>query len=165
MVRLFAAGQIQMGTERMSELSPGEAGGIFAGIVALLASLGTAARFLLGRSDKAHVAEDRRQHEERERLVAWRTSLDARERNERVTREKRLSNLERIVDVLERVAFDQREVLIKVTAELEQHNPLSGALLAAKAQLAKHYPGFYEPVEPGLPDDQADIIDRWRSTP
>ena len=155
---MACAGQIEMGNQRMSELSPGEAGGIFAGIVALLASLGTTGRYLFGRADKAQVAEARR-------LDAWRASLDSRERNERLTREKRLCKLERIVDVLERVAFDQREVLMKVTAELEQHNPLSAALLAAKAQLAKHYPGFYEPVEPGLPDDQAEIIDRWRSTP
>lgn len=146
------------GVARMGDWSAGDVGGLFAGVVSLLGSLGFAARYLFGRADKAHTAEA-------QRLAAWRASLDNRERNERLSREKRLSKLEERTGVLERVAADQREVLIKVTVELEHHNPLSAALAEARLQLAKHYPGFYEPVEGNLPADQADIIDQWRSTP
>lgn len=149
----------------MDDWSAGDVGGIVAGIISVLASLGVAIKYLFGRADKKHVAEEKRLGEERERLAAWRSSLDSRERNERMTRERRLSKLERIVDVLERVAFDQREVLVKVTVELEQHNPQSVALAAAKLQLAKQYPGFYEPIEPRLPDEQSAIVDEWRSLP
>ena len=147
----------------MDDWSAGDVGGLFAGIVALLGTMGAGLRFLFLRGDKAQVAEGKRQHEEHERLVAWRSSLDSRERNERVMREGRLSRLERTVTILQRVAFDQREVLVKVTVELEQHNPQSAALAAAKVQLAKQYPGFYDPVEAELPADQADIVDQWRA--
>lgn len=137
----------------MDDWSAGDVGGLFAGVVSLLGSLGLAARYLFGRADKAHAAEEKR-------LAAWRTSLDNRERNERLTRERRLARLEKAVAWLEQLTSDQREVLVKVAVELELHNPHSLALAAAKIQLTKRYPGFYEPVDDELPDDQATMVAR-----
>lgn len=137
----------------MDDWSAGDVGGLFAGVVSLLGSLGLAARYLFGRADKAHAAEEKR-------LAAWRTSLDNRERNERLTRERRLARLEKAVAWLEQLTSDQREVLVKVAVELELHNPQSLALAAAKIQLTKRYPGFYEPVDDELPGDQAAVVAR-----
>lgn len=118
-----------------SGVSAGEAGGVFAGVIALLAALGKGAKWLF---DWKGARED----SERKRLTAWEDSLDRREKAHREEIEAELGALKAEQEEQGRKLFAavglQRLLhlaLSEVTIELEKHAPDSMAIQHARVLL------------------------------
>lgn len=122
-------------------VSAGEVGGIFAGIIALLASIGTAIRWLFNWRD----ARDRSQAA---RLKAWEESLDRREKEHRESTEQRLHAMERKLSAVTAALFE-------TIAELQLLDAASPALAKAKIVLRQAYP-----LDVETPSDMQALIDR-----
>lgn len=123
----------------MDNVSAGEAGGVFAGVVALLAVVGKGIDWLFARAE-------RRTREKDQRLAAWEESLDRREKAQRVEMNLRLRDL-----------FEGMHLLIGTTADLiEAHrriDPESAAIKLAEAALRKVYLLDFD-----TPPDLAELI-------
>ena len=151
----------------MDNFSAGEVGGAFAGVVALLASLGGGLSWMLNWGDRRAALRDRK-------LQAWEDSLAAREIAQRealaaqmarlealaALRGNRLQAVEAEVGMLRRLWLDTRGVLLEVTVELQVHAPLSAALARASAHLQRCHPGYDAAPDPDLPDDLAQLAAR-----
>lgn len=125
----------------MDNWSAGEAGGIFAGLVALLASIGGGIRWLLSWGDRR--AQDREA-----KLSRWEESLITRERDYRVTMEREFALVKREMAVLRRELDATRSVLVEVTAELRHHAPESEAMKRAEMLMHNAFP-----LDSRLPDE------------
>lgn len=123
----------------MDNLSAGEVGGIFAGIVALLAACGKAIAWAVGWTE-------RRDAHREAKLKAWEDSLNRREVEQRQRTEQRLHAMEAGMAVM-------RRALITVTSELRAENPASPGLAIAEEALRSAYPIDWE--TPGDMDGMA----------
>lgn len=126
----------------MDGLSAGEAGGIFAGIVALVATFGKGIAWAVGWND-------RRDRLREQKLTVWEDSLNRREVEQRQKTEQRLHAMEAGMAVM-------RRALINVTSELRTHNPQSPGLAIAEEALRSAYPIDWE--TPGPLDSMARSI-------
>lgn len=118
----------------MDNFSIGEAGGIFAGLVATLAALGKGIAWAVGWND-------RRDRLREAKLSAWEDSLNRREIEQRRNTEQRLIAMEASVAVM-------RRALIRVTSELRIANPESSALAIAEEALRSAYPVDFDTPPP-----------------
>lgn len=110
----------------MDNFSTGEAGGIIAGGLAMLATIGGAIRWLLG-------FQDRRKERWDQKLLRWEQTLQQRERAIQEHMEKRLTVAEEKVSVLGMALFE----LIGEVQIIEPANPV---LVRVKVMLGKAYP-------------------------
>lgn len=118
---------MKQGTLTMDNgVSPGEVGGVFAGVVALGAALGKAAKWLLN-------WQEAREKSNAARLRAWEKSLDRREREQRAETERRFHAMEEKVGMMASALFE-------AIAELQVLDPRSVALARAKIVLRKAFP-------------------------
>ena len=113
----------------MDSFSAGEAGGVFAGAVALLGLIGGGIKwFFMGRDA---------------RLKAWETSLDKREREHRSKLEIRLTTLETRLATVVGMVF-------RLTGELHRIEPGNAVLGEVSHTLHQIYP-----LDPAVPPDLA----------
>lgn len=109
-------------------VTPGEAGGVIAGALAVLASLGAGLRWLFTWTDKRALARD-------ERLRRWEENLIAREKSYREEIEGQLAHTRTELGRVERELEALRAVLAVMASELHRHDPASPALTRALALL------------------------------
>lgn len=121
-------------------MDSGDAGGVFAGVVAGLYAIGKGLAWLLNWQNAR--GEDRSK-----RLKVWEESLDRRERDLRLSMEAELGELRDEVeaqgrDLADQTAINQltRMALVEVTTELERRAADSLALQRAKALLHRTEP-------------------------
>lgn len=121
--------------------SPGEVGGIFAGVIALLYAIGRGVKWAFGWADRRL---DKRTTE----LEAWHGRLAKREAEFEAAVNARLTVLERENRAL-RLSFQH------VSAALHQVDPDNPALVMAARILAQTIP-----LDPDLPSDMTDKLDK-----
>lgn len=132
----------------MSEVSPGEVGGVFAGVVALLATLGAGIKWFLGWAEQRADSRARK-------LQAWHDELEEREARFEQREAVRASTMERRLELIEaqhehlkeqnlalRLAFDI------VAGELRQRDPENASLKRADELLKSAFP-----LLPAIPGD------------
>lgn len=124
-----------------SGVSAGEVGGVFAGLVALLAALGKAGQWLIN-------WKDARENSRAARLAAWEASLDRREQEHR---EQTVRELHAVNKKLSAVAG----ALFEALAELQRIEPANPMLVRAKLILREVYP-----VSPEMPDEMKAFVRR-----
>ncbi len=117
----------------MDNFSAGEAGGIFAGVVALLALLGKGVAYLL------NVHEERTQRRSA-KLDEWEQSLVRREKEMREATEGRLAAVERQVRELDRAYSLVVGVTHIMVDDLIVMNPRSAALSLVLSRIREAYP-------------------------
>lgn len=132
--------------------SLGEASGIFAGLVMLLAALGKGAAWLFNFKEarEKRLAEQRRAWEESEarRLQEWQASLDRREKVQREEAEGRISALEHRTDIM-------AAVLLEALGELLRLDPGSPVIVKMRIVLQHKVP-----VEADLPEEIRTLMRR-----
>lgn len=116
-----------------SGVSPNEAGGVFAGIVAALFALGKGLAWLLN-------WKDARDKSEAARLKAWQASLDRREKEQRAEAESRMAAFEDKLSAVSLVSFE-------MLGELQRLDPASPVLAHAREVLRAVFPVDPEPPE------------------
>ena len=124
-----------------SGVSPGEAGGVIAGAIAILAALGKGMAWLLnwqGARADARAA----------RLKVWEESLDRREREHREKTEGRLKAMESKVSAVSAALFE-------AIGELQRLDPASPVLAKARQVLQAEFP-----VDPELSDEMKALLRR-----
>lgn len=126
----------------MDNLSAGEVGGIFAGIVALLAAIGKGLAWAVGWAD-------RRDENRAAKLKAWEESLNRRELDQRKATGVRLRAMETALTLM-------RRALLDVTGELRQHAPRSEALANAELALRTAFP-----IEWDMPAELEDLLHKF----
>lgn len=136
------------GAARMDNWSAGEVGGTFAGIVALLASIGGGIRWLANWGDRRAQLRDAK-------LDKWEQSLTERERAYRVTMETELGELRDEMAELRGELHHTRNALFGVTLELRRVDPGNKALLSAETLLRVAFP-----VDFHTPGDMAEAAHR-----
>lgn len=124
-----------------SGVSPGEAGGVFAGLTAAAYAAGKAVAWLLN-------WQGQRSNRREDRLRRWETSLDERERKYRVDVEHRLAEVETRMSLVSAALFE-------TLAELQRLDPASPAIAQAREALQRAYP-----VTPELPEDLRRLLRR-----
>ena len=136
-------------------LSPGEVGGVFAGVIAGLAAIGKALAWLLNwqgaRSDR-----------KAERLRVWEESLDRRDKEYRQQLEHDLEELRAAhqananeIDALRNRFRALRGAALELVVEVRVLKPDSPALKRADTMLRAAFP-----VESALPTDLTDLVTR-----
>lgn len=121
-------------------VSPGEAGGIFAGVIALVVAIGHGAKWLLNWNDE-------RANSRSAKLQAWDRELEAREARMNAEIEQRLQSVERenrsvsqsyaaVIHKLDRMRIAYRII----AAALIEVSPHSAALVQASAILNEPLP-------------------------
>jgi hypothetical protein len=133
----------------MSDVSPGEVGGVFAGIIALLTILGKATGWLIN-------WKGRREDSRAERLRAWEKSLDERERAHRAEHEARFVQLEERIELKEQKISMMAASLFEVIAEMQILDAASPALANARRVLRKAFP-----VQEDVPEGIAHLVRRF----
>lgn len=114
----------------MSDFSPGEAGGVFAGLVAALAVLGKGLAWLLNWN------ETRAQGREA-RLKAWEESLAEREKKHHEEVEHRLATTDQRLQLVTAVLFE-------MVGEMQLLDPGSAVVAKARVILQQAYPLDFE---------------------
>lgn len=121
-------------------VSAGEVGGVTAGVLMVIQAGHRLLRWIAGWQDRRLKSEDARLQGEAARLADWQSSLDRREREQRILMETEIGELRDEVEAQGRKLADQtaltmmtRMALGDVVAELERHAPDSPALQRAKA--------------------------------
>lgn len=132
-------------------LSTGEAGGLFAGAVALLAVLGKGAAWLINWGDA-------RAQSRAAKLQLWHDELKERETALDAQINGRLAALELQVKDLTATAEKWRTAFHLVAAEQLQRNPHSAALLQAQKILAEIFPWHLE--DSAIPQEMQGALDR-----
>lgn len=129
----------------------GEAGGIFAGAVALLVVIGKGAAWLIN-------WKDTREQTRSAKLQIWHEELKEREEalDERVDR--RMEALESQLVDLSRTVDKWRTAFHLVAAELLQRHPQSVALMQAQKILAEAFPLHLHDMN--IPGDMQKTLDR-----
>lgn len=117
----------------MDNLSAGEAGGIFAGLIALLASIGAGVRWMIGWRDS-------RQDLREAKLNQWEESLARREKEQREAIEERLKVVEDKLSIVSMALFE-------TVAELQVLDPANPSLAKARIVLSEAYPVDFEAPE------------------
>lgn len=125
----------------MESLSPGEVGGVFGGLVALIIAIGGGLRWMLGWTD-------RRQELREAKLLRWEESLQRREKDYREHTEERLHDVERKCDAMAGALFE-------ALAELQRLDPASPAIVKARMALHELYP-----VDMDVPDFIQNLVRR-----
>lgn len=129
-------------------VSPGEIGGVFAGIVALLATFGKGFAWLVN-------LKGARENSRAARLAAWEKSLDRREEEQRAEQARARAEAEERMHTMERRMRLLSAALFEMVAEVQRLDPDSAALAKARGALIAAYP-----VEPELPEDMAWLAER-----
>jgi hypothetical protein len=144
----------------MSDLDVGQAGGIFAGVVAFIAMVGKGLAWLLNWQGARREAKEKR-------LRSWEASLDRREREYREGIEKDFDELRDEAAILRGDVGRMREQqaaigfsLLEVTLELRAHVPASPALTRIAAVLRRVYP-----PEHGIPPEMAELLRALEANP
>lgn len=132
-------------------LTPGEAGGMFAGILALLALVGRGIAWIVGWSDARAISRSAKLDQWHKELVERDRELDARD-------DRRLAALEGQVAELTRAVDKWRTAFHLVSAELLQKNPKSVALMQAQKILAEAFPLHLDDM--AVPADMGAQLDR-----
>jgi hypothetical protein len=114
-------------------VSPGEVGGIFAGVIAGFAALGKGASWLLNFRERQ---ADSRSH----KLALWHAELDAREKALDQKQEEYWSRIERDVAILKTQSSALRMAYELVAAPLRAIDPHNGALAQAEQLLHAAFP-------------------------
>lgn len=125
----------------MSELSVGEAGGIFAGAVAGLAALGKGLAWLLN-------WQNARSENREARLRQWEESLARREKDHREETEARLVAVEGKLTAVSAALFE-------AIGELQRLDPASPVLAHARLILQHAYP-----IQPDTPAEMKALLRR-----
>lgn len=120
------------GVASMNEFSPGEVGGVLAGIIAVGAALGKGIAWILNWHGE-------RSERKAARLLAWEKSLDRREREQRDQLEHRFAALEESHALLQSDLALVRGSLLEVTLELRVLDPGSAALERATRLLSQAF--------------------------
>lgn len=135
-------------TVTMDSMSPGEVGGIFSGIVALIIAIGQGTKWLInwrGAREKTEAA----------RLRAWEKSLDQRERDHAAYIERQLHAMEQKFTRMEHKVSRLASALFETIAELQVLDPASSALAKAKLVLRGAFPPDHD-----TPDDIKSMVRR-----
>jgi hypothetical protein len=127
-----------------NSITPGEAGGVFAGLVALLALLGQGAKWLLNWKDV-------RENTRAARLRAWEQSLDKREKDQReeaVERERKYHDkTDKRLVAMENKAALMFALNLQLVAELERLDAGSPVLVRVRLAIKEALK-----IDPELPD-------------
>lgn len=126
--------------------SAGEVGGLFAGVVALVASIGAGARWLLN-------WKERRAQTLHAKLLKWEEKLEAREAKVDADQAAELDSLKVTVKEIQRQQLAQLTAYHIVTNELRRIDPTNQALSRADEILKAAFPLY-----PGLPGDMAAML-------
>lgn len=129
-----------------------EAGGIFAGIVALLAAIGGGVRWLIG-------WKDRREESRAAKLQLWHEELKARELRLDADRENEIRDIRAEFDQMRaehRALFQAYHLLARALIRID---PKSHALSQASDLLSAAFR-----IDPRLPGDMGEMLHRARRT-
>lgn len=135
-----------MGAARMDNLSAGEVGGIFAGVIAVLAAAGKGLAWLLNWNNERTEAKQKR-------LDAWEESLARREREYREGIETELAELKGEMMRLRTQQGALSFSLLEVAIAHRNKDPESPALARAAAALKQAFPPEF-----GFPPEIAELI-------
>lgn len=121
------------GTTTMDGISLGESGGIFAGVVALLALLGKGIMWVTN-------LHEERSASKAAKLQAWEDSLARREQEQRAELEEKFGELQAEVATSHSQIGALAVALFDVTSALRGNDPTSPALTRAAATLRAAFP-------------------------
>lgn len=130
----------------MPDPSAGEIGGIFAGLVALLATVGAGFKWLLG-------WRDRREETRAAKLEAWETALEARDAEYREKIERRLTALVKWASRMQTKYNAMWNGYQLISSELRHKEPDNPALARADEMLR-----LAMPVDPNIPADLVELL-------
>jgi hypothetical protein len=125
----------------MDNFDAGQAGGIFAGVIAALVAIGKGVGWLIN-------WKGARERSEAARLRAWEQSLDRREQKQRMETEHRLAAFEDKLSAVSLVSFE-------MLGELQRLDPASPTLVRAREVLRKVFP-----VDPDSPEVLRTLVRR-----
>lgn len=128
--------------------SAGEAGGVFAGIVALLAALGKGVKWLLGFRERQAVTRAAK-------LQAWHDELEARERRLEERQAEYQASIERKLKVFEGQNMALRMAFEMVAAPLRALEPHNRELAQAEQLLRAAFP-----LDPDITPDFKGLLGR-----
>lgn len=134
----MAAGALEMDT---GNLSPGDVGGVFAGLVGLLVAIGKGFAWLAN-------WKNTRENTRAARLRAWEAALDKRDREMRVELEQHVHAVEKKLSAVTMVMFE-------MLGELQRLDPVNPVLARARVVLNQTYP-----VDPDIPEEMRTLIRR-----
>ncbi len=130
----------------MPDPTLGEAGGIFAGIVALLATIGGGFKWMLG-------WRDRREESRAEKLAAWEARLEARDTDYQASIEKRLRALVKWAVRMQTNYSALWNGYQHLATELRHKEPGNSALARAEEMIR-----LAMPLDPHIPADFAEML-------